>query len=121
MQYYHFDRLIRKYSSAFTVIIPKDNIVDDYGEIVTEGSKRRQIKGAILSHRENKVYKSNGTITQQDKVLYMLKPLEKDLQGAEIVHNGKVYRIGNELENACFTGVFSYGLTYVSVFNEVEE
>lgn len=121
MNYYHFARLIKKYSTVFMVTIPKGNSVDEYGEIVTEGTKRRQLKGAILSHRENKVYKSNGTITQQDKVLYMQNPLEKDLHGAEIVHNGKVYRIGNELENACFTGIFSYGLTYVSVFNEVEE
>lgn len=121
MQYYHFERLIRKYSTTFTVIVPKGGGYDDSGDYQEDGTKRIKLQGAILSNRESKIFKSGGSLTEQDKVLYLFKPLENDLQGAEIIHNKNLYRIGNKLENALFTGVFSYGLKFVSVFNEVEE
>lgn len=121
MQYYHFERLIKKYSTTFTVLTPTGGDFDDYGDFVDESQKRKQLQGAILSNRENKVFKSNGTLTERDKVLYMLEPLKKDLQGAEIVYNEDLYRIENKLENAFFTGVYAYSLKYISVFNGDEE
>ena len=58
------------------------------------------MNGAIISHQQSKIFKAGGTITAQDKALYMLEPLEKALQGAEITHKGKRYSVGSELENA---------------------
>lgn len=117
MQRFHFERLIRQYSTEFYVKIPVKGGYDESGDYVEETTKKRLLRGAIISHRENKVFKSGGTLTEQDKALFMLKPLEKDLQGAEVIHRGKVYNIGNELENAEFTGVYAYTLKFVSVFN----
>ena len=58
-------------------------------------------------------------MTGQDRALYMLKPLNKALLGAKIIHEGKLYSIGDLLENSAFTGVWAYTLKYVSAFGEV--
>lgn len=120
MQYYNFENLVKKYSTTFTAIVPTDGGFDDSGDYQEQKPKKVNLQGAIIAHRESKVFKSNGAITQQDKALYMLEPLKKDLQGAKVQHDGKLYRIGSELENAAFTGVYAYNLQFVSAFNEVE-
>lgn len=121
MQYYNFENLIRKYSTTFTAIIPTGGEYDDFGEYKEQPPKEIKLQGAIIAHRESKVFKSGGAISQQDKALYMLEPLKNDLQGAKVQHEGKLYRIGSELENAAFTGVYAYNLQFVSAFNEVEK
>lgn len=120
-QYFDFTYLVKKYISDFVAEIPSEGYFNDMGRWV-EGSKtQKTLQGAIISHKQSKVFKSGGTITQQDKALYMLEPLENSLQGAKITHEGKCYTIGSELENSKFTGVWAYNLTFVSAFDKEGE
>lgn len=120
-QNFDFSRLIEKYSCDFVAIIPSEGDFDDMGDYIEGKPKEIELRGAIISHRESKIFKSGGTITEQDKALYMLQPLENSLQGAKIVHGGKYYSIGSLLENSEFTGVWAYNLKFVSVFNKEGE
>lgn len=116
MAYFDFNYLINKYSTPFIVEIPSKGGFDEYGDYKEEAPEIREMNGAIISHRENKVFKSEGTLTEQDRALYTVNKLDFALQGAKVIHDGKIYTISNMLENSAFTGVFSYALKYVSVF-----
>lgn len=116
-QNFNFTRLVEKYSVDFVAEIPSTNgDYDNAGEWVAGEAKKENLRGAIISHRLSKVFRSEGTLTGQDKALYMLKPLEKCLQGAKVTHEGKIYSIGDLNENSTFTGVWAYTLKYVSAF-----
>lgn len=119
MAYFDFSNLIEKYATDFTVIIPLEGDFDEYGDWKPEAVEVIEKQGAIISHRQNKIFKSEGTLTQQDRALYMLEPIDIPLEGAKVVHNGKLYTISSELENAEFTGCYNYSLKYVSVFDNV--
>lgn len=120
MQYFNFSNLIRKYSKTLTAKLPATGEYNNLGDYVKSEPTKITFVGAIISHRENKVFRSAGTLTQQDKALYMLEPLSFDLQGALVVEEGKTYRVESKLENAAFTGVFAYTLKYQSAFNTTE-
>ena len=119
-QYFDFSELIKQYSVDFVAEIPSDGGEwDDMGNYVAGQAKKVNLHGAIIAHRESKIFKSNGAITEQDRALYMLEPLENSLQGAKVIHGGKRYNIGSLLENSEFTGVWAYNLQYVSPFGKV--
>ena len=120
-QNFNFSRLVKKYSSDFDVEIPSADRYDDMGEYVKGTPTRKTLHGAIISHRESKIFKSGGAITEKDMALYMLEPLKNSLQGAKIVYEGKYYSIGSLLENSKFTGVWAYNLTFVSAFEKEGE
>lgn len=120
-QNFDFSRLVAKYSSDFVAEIPSEGYYNDMGRYVEGSTTPKTLRGAIISHRQSKIFKSGGTITQQDRALYMLEPLENSLQGAQIAYEGKYYSIGSELENAKFTGVWAYNLTRVSAFDKEGE
>lgn len=115
MQYFHFERLIRKYSSKFKLITYTDSGYNDKGDYVEGTETETELNGAIINFKENVVYNSEGKLTMQDKQLYMLKPLNQSLKGAKVVYDGKIFTIENNEENAKFTGVYAYLLRYVSV------
>lgn len=120
-QNFDFTRLVEKYSSDFVAEIHSEGHYDDMGDYV-EGTKATvNLHGAIISHRQSKIFKSGGAITEKDMALYMLEPLENSLQGAKITYEGKRYSIGALHENSKFTGVWSYDLTYVSAFDKEGE
>lgn len=116
MAYFDFSNLIEKYSTNFKVILPSDGEYDEYGEW-KEKTHTVEKHGAIIAHRESKIFKSEGTLTEQDRALYMLEPLDFPLEGAKVIHKDRVYTISSMLENAEFTGCYSYSLKYVSVFD----
>lgn len=120
MQYFHFDRLIDKYSSKFTAILPSKGTYDDSGEYVQGESKKLSLYGAVLDMTEKKIYNSNGTLTQKDKQLFVKGKLTSDLIGAKVIYENKQYNVEEETENCKFTGVSSYVLKYVSAFNKGE-
>lgn len=120
-QDFNFTYLINKYSSDFVAEIPSEGKYDDRGRWVEGSPITKTLRGAIISHKQSKIFKSGGTITAQDRALYMLEPLESSLQGAKIVYEGKRYSIGSELENSEFTGVWAYNLTFVSAFDKEGE
>ena len=126
-KYFNFENLIRKYTTTFTAIIPSGETTKGKGvwiagnEQKASGEKEITLQGAIINHRLNKVFRSEGTITEQDRALFMLEPLENDLRGAKVVYEGNMYRIGDLLENSEYTGVYKYNLHFVSAFNGGDE
>lgn len=117
-QYFDFSYLIKKYGVNFVAEIPSEGDFDDMGEYIEGSVTTVALFGAIISNRESKIFKSGGAITEQDRALYMLEPLENSLQGAKIIHKGKCYHIGSLLENSEFTGVYAYALKYNSAFDK---
>ena len=117
MAYFDFTNLIRKYMTSFTLVLETDGEWNSKGDWVATTKKQVTMSGAVISMRESRVIRSEGVYTQQDKALYMLEPLPEALHGASLVHDGKLYSIANELENSRFTGVWSYVLKFVSVFD----
>lgn len=121
-QYFNFKRLVEKYSVDFVAEIPSANgYYNDMGDYVKGEPEKVNLRGAIISHKQSKIFRSEGTLTGQDRALYMLSPLGNALKGAKIVYEGKLYSIGDLLENSGFTGVWSYTLKFVSAFSEVSE
>ena len=118
-QYFDFTGLISDYSNTFTVVVPEDEGYDEKGDWKAGSEKRESLRGAIIAFKESKVFRSDGAITAKDKRLFMQQALPKALIGAEIEYRGQRYKIESELENAEFTGVYSYLLKWVSAFDSV--
>lgn len=118
MQYMDFSLLIEQHSTDFVAELPSEGFWNDEGDFVQGEPMRKTLRGAIIAHREHKIFRSEGKLTAKDKALYMLEPIENSLHGAKIVYEDIVYRIGDLLENSKFTGVWAYSLKYVSAFKE---
>ena len=118
-QYFDFSGLIREYSNQFTVITHTESGYDEAGDWQDGQETRTEMTGAIIAFKESKVFRSEGTITAKDKRLFMEEKLPDALIGADAVYNGQKYMIESELENAEFTGVYSYMLRWVSAFDSV--
>ncbi len=118
MSYFDFSGLIEKYTTDFTVVSETKGGYDDSGEYVKGKKAEQQMSGAIIAYSEDKVYRSEGTLTKQDRVLIMQEPVDEALLGAIVLYKGRQYRIEDNLENAEYTGVYQYTLKYVSAFNK---
>ena len=118
MQYFNFRRLINKYKSEFKAITLIDGYYDDAGDWVKAQESKTEIYGAVISFKQSKVYRSEGTLTTRDKRLFTLEPIETALLGSKAVFDNNVYSIEDETENAKFTGVYAYTLKYVSAFKD---
>lgn len=116
-QYFDFTDLIMDFSNKFTVIVPQEGGYDEAGDWKAGDVKKKTLTGAIIAFKESKIFRYEGKITAKDKRLFMLEPLPDALIGAEIVYRGEKYTIESELENAEFTGVYSYLLRWVSAFD----
>lgn len=118
MQYYNFERLIKKYSNEFTLVTPATKVLNDMGDYITSEPTETAMTGAIIAIKESKIYRSEGTLKSQDRQLYMLSPIEKPLDGAKVIYNNNMYSIEDSTENAEFTGVYAYTLKFISAFNK---
>lgn len=118
-KFFDFSGLITDYSDSFTVIVPQSGGYDESGKWKDGEATQEELRGAIIAFKESKVFRSEGKITAKDKRLFMQQALPKALIGAEIVYRGQKYMIESELENAQFTGVYSYLLRWVSAFDTV--
>lgn len=118
MAFFNFNRLIAKYGSNLTAITIADGHYDESGEWVKDETSETIIFGAVISHSENKIYRSEGALTKQDRRFFTANPINPSLMGAKAIYDGKVYSIENCSENAKFTGVYAYTLKYVSVFDK---
>lgn len=119
MQYFNFSRLINKYKSDFTCITLAEGYFNDAGDWVKGETVLSNMSGAIISHTDLKIFRSEGTLTEKDKRLFMLKPIDNKLIGAKVIHEGNAYSLNDCLENAKFTGVYVYTLKYISAFKDV--
>ncbi|MBS5724947.1 MAG: hypothetical protein KHW59_04095 [Clostridiales bacterium] len=117
-QYFHFERLIQKYQSLFEALTFTEGYYNESGDFISNTPIKTELQGAIINFAENRVYRSEGTLSAQDKRLFLLEPLEEALRTSQVVHDGKVYSITDCTENAVFTGVYMYTLKYVSAFKE---
>lgn len=119
MQYFDFSSLIAKYSTDFYVITLTEDGYDDRG-VWQKGQETRTKKtGAIIAFKESKIFRAEGQIKAKDKRLIVTQPLPDALIGASVEHKGQRYMIESGLENAEFTGVYSYLLRWVSAFDSV--
>ena len=118
MSFFDFDNLIDQYSRTFTVQTEQAGHYDDMGDWVSGGMDETEREGAIIGFAERKLYREGGTLTANDKHLFMLSPIDRPLKNAHVVFNGNRYKIEEEKmkDNAEFTGVFSYLLKWVSAF-----
>lgn len=121
MAFFNFKRLVEKYSTDFIAEIPSKGGYNSAGDYVKGEAEQKTMRGAIISHRESKIFRSEGTITSKDRALYMLEPLDDALKSAKIIHEGKSYSVGDMLENSEFTGVWAYTLKCVSTFKKTSE
>ena len=90
---------------------------DEAGDWKAGEVKKKTLTGAIIAFKESKVFRAEGKITTKDKRLFMCEQLPDALIGAEVVYDGDKFMIESELENAEFTGVYSYLLRWVSAFD----
>ena len=118
MQYFNFSRLIKKYMCDFTAITLSKGYYNDAGDWICD-TILTPLTGAIISQTESKILNSDGALTEKDKQLFMLEPVDDKLHGAKVVHEGNAYDLTNCLENAKFTGVYAYTLKYVSAFKDI--
>lgn len=116
-QYFDFSGLISDFSNPFTVVTRTGSGYNDAGDWTEGQETRTAYTGAIIAFKEGKVFRSDGAITSQDRRLFMQQRLPDALIGAGVEYRGKKYRIESELENAEFTGVYSYFLRSVSAFD----
>ena len=119
MANFHFRRLIEKYTRKFTVITQGEKTLNEAGDYVYGTPKETVLKGAIIGYAENKIHRSEGTLTSNDKALHMIEPIDNALMGATVVFKGNKYRIETQKgkDNSEFTGVYSYTLKWVSAFD----
>lgn len=115
---FNFSRLINKYSSEFKAITLANGYYNDSGDWVKGDETETTVMGAIISFTEDKIYRSSGTLTSNDRRLFTLEPINEALKGSKVIFDGKVYSIEQSRENAKFTGVWAYTLKYVSAFNK---
>lgn len=118
MSFYNFQRLIKKYSREFTVISKGKPTLNAAGDRVSGETTETILCGAIIGFAERKIYRSEGNLTEQDKALHMLEPIDNALIGATVIFKGNEYKIQEQRgkDNAEFTGVYSYTLKWVSAF-----
>ncbi len=118
MQYFNFSRLVNKYSKEITVIIPAEKILNDSGRWEYGEPQKVTIFGAVIRHRENKVYRSEGTFTADDFALYLTEEPNIKLIGSQVICDNKTFKVESALNNSEFTGVWAYNLKYVSAFED---
>ena len=116
-QYFDFSNLISDFENPFTVVTSPEGRYNDKGEWEKGGPERIELTGAIIGFRESKIMRAGGTITAKDKRLYTRQPLPDALVGAKAIYRGQEYLIESELENAEFTGVYSYLLRWCGAFD----
>ena len=118
MQYFNFKRLIEKYSREYKVLIPSKSDYNVFGDWVEGEPTEETLTGAIFSLRENTIYRSEGNLTAEDRILYTLYPLKFALTGTKVVFEDKEYTVLENSNNSEFTGVWQYTLKHISAFNE---
>lgn len=116
MPYFNFDKLIEQYSRDVTITVPGEGHYGDNGDWIDGIDETVTVFGAVINFRESKVFRSEGTLTTQDKRLFTLEPLRMALKGSVAVFNGNKYNIEDNTENAEYTGVYAYTLRYNSAF-----
>ena len=107
MKLYNFNRLITKYSTDFTIIMPSEGYYDG-GIYVCGETKTEVLAGAIIPMSQRKVYQLGGNYTTQDKELYMMKRIDRALLGGKVSYKGDTYSIEEETDYSDFADIYHY-------------
>lgn len=118
-QYFDFSALVKAFANPFTVLTYTEAGYDERGKWQEGQEVKTELTGAIIGFKESKVFRADGAIASKDKRLFMLQQLPQALVGAKVQYNKQEYMIESELENAEFTGVYSYYLRWVRSFDTV--
>lgn len=118
MQIFNFSRLVNKFSRKITVITNSKGDFDSKGDWIEGEEKRTVIKGAVIRHRANKIYNSNGLLTDDDYAMYLIEKPPFDLIGSTVIVDNQKFKVQSKLDNSEFTGVWSFNIHYVSAFKE---
>ncbi|MDO5397060.1 MAG: hypothetical protein Q4G33_03940 [bacterium] len=109
MKLYNFTRLINKYSTNFTLIVPSEGQYE--GGIYKDGKPTTEIRaGAIVPLSQRKVYQLGGNYTAQDKELYTARRIEKALSGCKVLYKDVYYSVEEETDYSDFGDVYHYML-----------
>lgn len=120
MKLYNFYCLIEQHSVTFTFRQPQEGHYDA-GKWVAGEPIERELRGAIIPMSERKIYSSGGTYTTKDRQLYLLKPLEGALKGAEVVYKQNVYSVEESTDYSDYADVAVYTLRWVSALDRKQE
>jgi len=118
-KHFQFKRLIDKYSVPFTVQRSSEGYYDeDTGEYVEGINESIEMKGAIVPIKSGQIYNSGGRLTFDDRILYVLEPLEFKTR---ILYNGKTYFVEEAEDFFAYTDFHYYILKAVSSFAGTEQ
>lgn len=116
-QYFDFSSLITDFENPFQVVTHTGSGYDAAGDWQEGQETITELKGAIIGFKESRILRADGAITAKDKRLFMRQRMPDALIGATVIYQGQKFKIESETENAEFTGVYSYLLRWVSVFD----
>lgn len=117
-QYFNFSRLLNKYRNDIALIFINEGYFNDYGDWIEGEAEIVTLQGAVISYKETKIYRSEGTLTAKDKRFFAFEPLKNALHGSKVYYRGDLYSIADCSDNSEFTGVWAYTLKYVSAFKD---
>lgn len=113
MKLYNFTQLIQKYSVPFSLHhTEKGGYVSGKYQPGTETVT--EMMGAIVPISQRKIYDSGGTYTEQDRELYLLKPLEGPLSEFQVVYKGNTYAVETGRNFEEYADAVIYTLKYQS-------
>lgn len=109
---YDFTRLVKKYSSQIEIVthVKGEYVNGKYvrgEEVVTES------EGAVVPMTQRKIYQSGGTLKTTDRQLYALQEIPGPLDGAEIRHKGKTYKVEEDTDYTDYSDAHVYIMRWV--------
>lgn len=116
MRLFNFDRLIKKYSTTYTMTTKTAGSYVD--GVWQDGAETKiEMSGAILPMNVDKIYASNGAYTTNDRTLYSTKPLGNALDAIFIYHEGTTFKVEADTDAMRLGGFMIYTLKAVSKYD----
>lgn len=112
MKLYNFERLVKKYSVPFKLVVYGEGEYVD-GKFVKGEPSELAATGAIVPMSTRKIYQSGGTLDTTDRELYMLTPIPTPLKHTQAVYKGRTYSIEEEKDYTDYSDVSVYILRWV--------
>lgn len=120
--YFHWKRLVRKYSRPFTLLVERKGSYQ--GGIYRKGLTDAWTEhGAIIAMKRSAMHEDGGNYAAEDKHLYMLHPIPHALETVQVCFQGQLYSVTVDRDhgNEAFTGVYAYYLKWVQKFDHPEQ
>lgn len=118
---YDFSRLIEKYSVSCQLV--RETGAGSYigGNWIPELAPAPEIiEGALIPMKDQKIYQSGGTYTQNDRefITMMAIPLEP---AAYVIFQGIKYHVESENDYSIYAGFHDYNLKRVEAFDRTKK